>query len=507
MATIIIVGYLAGFALIGVYIDRRQKGSGDWATGGGTMGVIMLAAGVAGTRIGGAGTYGVAGDVMNNGVGVLWYGVNSFTALLLVGLFFAVPYRRLALSSVGQVFEKRFGSKRCQALTSLCVQAEYFIVNIIEPFIIGTIISGVTGLPFVYGVYIGGLVILVFTVMGGLRGTAITNVIHCGVIIGGLALVAWVVMQDMGGWSATVMRVNDALAVAGKDEMSWWRYAGIGWASIIALFFSATLHTPAASVYANFSSAAKSESTLLPAFFIAGLLAATMPFLAGLVGLEALAKYGAESGLKGYITITQLATDAGPIIGGIALAAVLAALISSGAPILLGSATMFVNDWVPGSSNFTPATKVRAYKITTVLYGLTATTIAWLVEDSLGSVLKLLLLGFALVVPPAIAITFLFYVKRTSERAAFWGMAVGFFGGLLHWGLNTLFDKTYASSGGFAQAWYELTLYLGEWKDPTFSATLLPIIVILLFILFAPEKTDTQASRRFYRQLAGNASS
>jgi hypothetical protein len=86
-------------------------------------------------------------------------------------------------------------------------------------------------------------------------------------------------------------------------------------------------------------------------------------------------------------------------------------------------------------------------------------------------------------------------------------MAVGFFGGLLHWGLNTLFDKTYASSGGFAQAWYELTLYLGEWKDPTFSATLLPIIVILLFILFAPEKTDTQASRRFYRQLAGNASS
>ena len=251
----------------------------------------MLAAGVAGTRIGGAGTYGVAGDVMTSGLGNLWYGVNSFTALLLVGVFFAVPYRRLRLTSVGEVFSRRFGSARCQALTSLCVQVEYLIVNIIEPFIIGTIISGVTGLPFVAGVYIGGFVILLSTVAGGLKGTAITNIIHCGVIILGLAMVSWVVMQNFGGLEATVAKVDIALEQANMDSASWWSYTGIGWATIIALFFSATLHTPAASVYVNFSSSAKSESTLLPAFILAGLLAAIMPILAGIIGLEALAQY------------------------------------------------------------------------------------------------------------------------------------------------------------------------------------------------------------------------
>ena len=107
--------------------------------------------GVAGTRIGGAGTYGVAGDVISEGLGHLWYGVNSFAALFLVGLFFAIPYRRLQVVSVGQVFDYRFGSYRCQWLTSLCVQAEYLVVNIIEPYVIGSIVSGVTGLPFVVG--------------------------------------------------------------------------------------------------------------------------------------------------------------------------------------------------------------------------------------------------------------------------------------------------------------------------------------------------------------------
>jgi hypothetical protein len=35
----------------------------------------------------------------------------------------------------------------------------------------------------------------------------------------------------------------------------------------------------------------------------------------------------------------------------------------------------------------------------------------------------------------------------------------------------------------------------------------LPIIVILLFIILAPEKTETERGRLFYRQLAGTASS
>ena len=501
ITAVIIILYLAFFAGFGIFISRNHSGASDWAIGGGTLGVFMLAAGIAGTRIGGAGTYGVAGDVISEGIGHLWYSVNSFAALFLVGLFFAIPYRRLRVVSVGQVFDHRFGSYRCQWLTSLCVQAEYLVVNIIEPYVIGSIVSGVTGLPFVVGVAIGGFLIVSFTVTGGLKGTAVANVVHCTVIIFGLLLVGMVAMNNIGGWDVVVAQSSEMLAQANKSEVRWWSFTGIGWATIIALFISATIHTPAASVYANYASSAAKQEYLIPGFFLAGIVAALMPLVAGFIGILTMATYGSESGLSSYLNIAQLAIDTGPILGGIALAAVLAAVISSGAPILLASATMFVNDWVPGAKEFSDAKKLRAYKIVTVVYGSVAAIVAWL--GNITSVLQLLLLGFAMVVPPAIAVTYVFYWRRTSEVAAFWGMASGFAGGLIMWLFNTLYDGAEnATAGGFAQWWYELIEYLGEWRDPSFLTLLLPLIMIPLLTLLMPNKeSDEEHYDTFYARL------
>jgi SSS family solute:Na+ symporter len=501
IAAIVILLYLVFFAAYGIYLNRRNSSASDWAIGGGTLGVAMLAAGIAGTRIGGAGTYGVAGDVIAEGIGHLWYSVNSFAALFLVGLFFAIPYRRLRLSSIGEVFDQRYGSRRCQWLTSLCVQAEYLVVNIIEPYVVGTIVAGVTGWPFPLCVAIGGFVIISFTVTGGLKGTAITNIVHCAVIILGLAIVGVISMNDAGGWSAIAAQADAALATAGKDPVRWWSFVGIGWATIIALFISATIHTPAVSVYANYASSAAKQEYLIKGFFWAGVVSALMPLVAGFIGILTMAHYGAQSGLSGYLNIAQLAIDTGPILGGIALAAVLAAVISSGAPMLLGSATMFVNDWIPGSKYYDSDKKLRAYKLVSILYGIVAALVAWL--GNISSVLQLLLLGFAMVVPPAIAIAFVFYWKKTTEAAAFWGMLTGFVGGLGMWLLNSLYSgAANANAGGFAQSWYELTQYLGEWRDPSFLTLLLPMIVIPIVSILRPNAdSDAAPAEEFYGKL------
>ena len=481
ISTWIVVCYLVGVTLVGVLLAGRNRSSADWATGSGNVGVVMIAVGIAGSRIGGVGTYGVAGDVIDTGLWNLWYGINTFLAFLLVGFFYAIPYRRLRLTTVGEIFIRRFDSARARILTSLCVQTEYFIINIIEAYLIGNILAVMLGIPLVYGIYLGTLVVFTYTSVSGIRGTSYTNFIHCSVIILGLSSIAVVTLQDIGGWNVVVAKVDAALTAADKDPASWWSLTGLGWLPIIAMFFSATIHTPGASIYVNYASAARSERVLIPAFILAGLLAALMPFLSALVGLETLAVYGSDESISGYANITRLATDAGPVLGGLALAAILAALISSAGPVLLTGSTLFVNDWIPGSDDFSPRKKLVAYRITSVVYCLIGATIA--AVASIASVLDLLLFAFAMVVPPAIAVTFVIYWKRTTEQGVYWGMATGYVAGLVTWLVNE-------SSGSVI-------------VDPSYLTTLVPLVVVPVVSLL-DWKALTPAPA-FYRMIAGEA--
>ena len=141
-----------------------------------------------------------------------------------MGLFFAVPFRRLKLQTVSEAFTERFGTRRCQVLTSLCVQTEYLIVNVLEPFVIGSILSTVLDIHFGVAVFIGAFVIILYTALGGLWGSAVTNLIHCAVVVLGLSAVAVLGVQHLGGWNEVTAQVNTALAEADPvvDRAAWW---------------------------------------------------------------------------------------------------------------------------------------------------------------------------------------------------------------------------------------------------------------------------------------------
>ena len=84
------------------------------------------------------------------------------------------------------------------------------------------------------------------------------------------------------------------------------------------------------------------------------------------------------------------------------------------------------------------AQQLRAYRITTTVYAFAAAVAAWLVATrTTVSILDLLLFGFAMVVPPAVALGYLIYYRRTTEQGVFWGMMTGYAGGLIWFGLLT----------------------------------------------------------------------
>ncbi len=471
----IVIAYLVFTTLVGITMGRRARSARDWAVAGGSIGTFMLATTIVGTRIGGAGIYGVAGDVITGGVwNLIWYAVGTFLALSIVGLWFAVPYRRLGLQTVGEAFTIRFGSRRGQVLTSLCVQTEYLIVNVIEVYITAGLLRFMTGISVPIATACAVVVLVSYTAWGGLWGAAYTNLIHCGVIFVGLASVVVRGIGSFGGWDQVTSSVAEKLALAGRDENAFWSLAGQGLGPVVAMIFSAAIHTPAASIYANLSTAAKSERQLPATFILAGLGAGLMPALAGVVGILTLARYGAAKGPSGYAIVTTFATETAPWLGGLAIAAILAAVVSTGGPILLSSATLFVRDWLPVRVTSTPEGTLRAYRVATVAYGILSGALSLLVVKSGISLLSLLLFGYATVVPPAIALFFLLYWPRTTELSVLWGMGLGYGASVLSYAAVRLGVST---------------------LDPSYASTLVPLVTIPLLTLALSRSEDGNGAR------------
>ena len=500
-----IVIYLVVATLAGALMSRRAGSSSGWAVAGGGMSTMLVAFGIAGTRIGGAGTYGVAGNVISGGVWNLWwYGINAFLALMIVGLFFGVYYRRFQLHTVGELFTMRFGRRRCQWFTSLCVQTEYVIVNLIEAYVIGIILSTLTPLSMFGGVMVAAVIFASYVSLGGLWGTALTNVIHCTVVLIGLLAVGLMGIEQLGGWNTVTASVDGHLDAASQNPAAWWGFSGAGWLPVFGMFFAAAVHTPAASVYTNYSTAARSERHIAPAFLVAGVIAALMPMLAGLIGVLTTAKYGLDAGLSGYRNLTTLASEISPVVGGVALAAVLAAVISSGGPILLSSATMFVRDWLPSIAGASSDQQLKAYRVTTTIYAFTAALAAWIVATYTSvSILDLLLFGFAMVVPPAVAVGYLIYWPRTTEQGAYWGMVTGYGVGLIWFALiklALLFELTMPEGSGLITRLLVSGLTLdGEGIDPSYLTFFVPLFVVPIVSLLTASPDDREA---FYLRLS-----
>ena len=502
-----IVVYLVAATAAGSLMARRATSSAGWAVAGGGMSTTLVAVGIAGTRIGGAGTYGVAGDVISGGVWNLWwYGINTFLAHAGVGLFFGIYFRRFRLHTVGELFTIRFGNRRCQWFTSLCVQTEYAIVNLIEAYVIGVILSTLTPLSMFGGVMVAAVIFATYVSLGGLWGTAVTNLIHCTVVLVGLLSVGIMGINQLGGWDAVTTTIGGHLAAASQDEAAWWSLTGAGWLPIFGMFFAAAVHTPAASVYTNYATAAKTENHIVPAFLLGGAIGALMPMLAGMVGILTTARYGLDTGLGGYRNLTTFASEISPVVGGLALAAVLAAVISSGGPILLSSATMFVRDWLPGTSRQSSEQQLRAYRITTTVYAFLAAIAAWIVATyTTVSILDLLLFGFAMVVPPAVSLGYLVYSPRTTEKGAYWGMVIGYASGLVWFILIKLALATGFSAPEGAGAFHRALAYSftvdGEGIDPSYLTFFVPLIVVPLI-----SRLTVQSGVRedFFEMLSGH---
>ena len=221
-ATLSFLGYTGVLAAIGIWSFRIvekvpiQKYEQEFYAAGRGLGGVVVALIIAG-GLASAGTF-IAGPGMTYAYGYSWVMINNFQVfmnlLLLapIGIIVGVVARRVNAVTYLDLFKARYQSKTIIIL--LAVLVTFFLIPYMATQFVGAarVISQMTGMGYLISLAFGSLVVLVYCVLGGMRGTSLATILQGIVITAGCIMLFIGTVHSAGGFqrSTEILAAQDA---------------------------------------------------------------------------------------------------------------------------------------------------------------------------------------------------------------------------------------------------------------------------------------------------------
>src|SRR5262245_24857817 len=207
-----VVLYLAVTIAIGLWAAKRVRNSKDYLLAGRSLPLYMSAATVFATWFGAETVLSVSATFAQKGLGgVVADPFGSTFCLIFVALFFAPPFYRMDLLTIGDFYRKRY-SKPVEVVTALAITASYLGWTSAQLTALGLVFSVLSGgaLTLEQGIVLGAVIVLGYTIWGGMWSVAMTDLFQSVIILVGLAAVAWLVGDLAGGASKVIAAASEA---------------------------------------------------------------------------------------------------------------------------------------------------------------------------------------------------------------------------------------------------------------------------------------------------------
>ena len=233
MSYLVIIGlYSAAQIALGLWISRRVRGSNDFFVAGRNLGPGLLFATFLAANIGGGSTIGATGLGYRDGLAAWWWVGSAAIGSVILAAWVGPRVRRIAaqhdLKTVGDLLEWRYDS-RVRATIALLLWVG--TVAILAGQLIGLawVLNVVIGIPKLAGCIIGAGVVTVYFGAGGLKSSAVVNVVQLSVKVVGFVIALPIALHAVGGFSG--------LAAALPDAGTWnpWRHGPSGWMYVAML--------------------------------------------------------------------------------------------------------------------------------------------------------------------------------------------------------------------------------------------------------------------------------
>ncbi|WP_096636332.1 sodium:solute symporter family protein [Clostridium cochlearium] len=429
---VMILLYMIATVVIGLIVSNRKKSktekqsNEDFLMAGKSLGPIVLAGTLFASNTGGASTIGVATNVYSYGLSASWYVIASGIGFILVS-FIAPYFRKTQANTVPEIISKRYG-KASHIVTAITSIIALFMATGAQIIATASIINVVTGFEFKIAAIITTVVVILYTMVGGFTSVTATNIMHVLFITVGMTIAMFVIVNNsaVGGFSLLFEKAKIITNNSGNN-LNLTSMTKIGLPTIIGYIAMYFMTFPTGQEIVQTYCSAKDGKSAKLGSVIAGALSAVyaiVPAIIGLVAYVCIDGFAASGAQKNALAQATL-TFAPAAIGGVVLAAIVAATMSSASGNMIGTATMFTNDIFRPYINKgvkDDNKEVWISRITMVFVGVVGLVIAL----TASNIISVMMGAFALrsAGPFAAFICGIFY-KNVTQRAGFISIVIG----------------------------------------------------------------------------------
>lgn len=196
---IVLVVYMSLMIAIGKIASTKVSNTDDYLVAGRSAPLFVTIGTLFATFWGGGTIIGATGAAYEEGLfGVIEDPFAAGLALILTGLFFVVPLRKLNIRSVGSLYSKRYGKFTSYMATALMIPT-YIMWTAVQILAISKIMYAIFGINTILSFIISITVIVIFTYLGGLLAVAWTDTMQMIIIMIGLIIIVYIGINLTGG--------------------------------------------------------------------------------------------------------------------------------------------------------------------------------------------------------------------------------------------------------------------------------------------------------------------
>jgi len=169
---------LAASLAIGLYGVHAARTSPDFLVASRRISPGWNAMAIAGEYVSAASVLGLAGLMLKDGIGAMWYAVGFTAGYVAVVALVAGPMRRSGAFTVPDFAEYRLGSPVIRRLCGLIVLVIMWLYLVPQFKGAGVVLHLVSGTPYWVGVVLAGLVVSASIAVGGMRSATYVQAFH-----------------------------------------------------------------------------------------------------------------------------------------------------------------------------------------------------------------------------------------------------------------------------------------------------------------------------------------